>query len=184
MNNMAGPVAGLWPEEHTQELIRLCAEKLSYRQISALLNEKFGTSYTKNATLGKAARIGIQKESAPSIPGNHKPRADRNTPYKIREPRRKIETIRIVRANTNSNAMRIIRSVSFEQEKLRCVEIVPRHLSLIDLEPSDCRYPYGDDQITFCGHPKHVGSAYCLPHHALCSQPPRIPIQRFAGVAA
>jgi GcrA cell cycle regulator len=51
---------------------------------------------------------------------------------------------------------------------LRCVEIVPRSLSLIDLEPGDCRYPYGDEAITFCGHPKQAGSQYCTPHHALC----------------
>jgi GcrA cell cycle regulator len=184
LNNPLGPVAGLWPEEHTQELTRLCGEKLSYRTIATMLNEKFGTSYTKNAVLGKAARIGIVKESAPSVPGNRKPKADRKQPYKARTPRKWVEAVRIVPANGNSNAMRVIRSVVMEQAKLRCVEIVPRHLSLIDLEPNDCRYPYGDDHITFCGHQKMSGSAYCVPHHALCNEQPRIPIQRFAGVAA
>ena len=28
---------------------------------------------------------------------------------------------------------------------LRCVEIEPRHLSLMELEAGDCRYPYGGD---------------------------------------
>jgi GcrA cell cycle regulator len=52
-----------------------------------------------------------------------------------------------------------------EMVKLRCVEIDPRHLSVIDLEPGDCRYPYGGDEegeaITFCGHPQRQGSSYC-----------------------
>src|SRR5664279_2177032 len=52
--------------------------------------------------------------------------------------------------------------------KLRCVEIEPRHLSLMELERSHCRYPYGGDEadhtITFCGHPRRKGSSYCAQH--------------------
>ena len=52
--------------------------------------------------------------------------------------------------------------------KLRCVQIMPRHLPVIDLEAGDCRYPYGGDAdgeaITFCGHPQHEGSSYCIGH--------------------
>jgi GcrA cell cycle regulator len=184
LNNMKGPIAGAWPEEHTQELARLCGEKYSYRAIAGVMNEKFGTNYTKNAVLGKAARIGLSKEAAPSVPGNRKPKANRKSPYKARAPRQWVETVRIVHANGNSNAMRIIKSVSLEERKLRCVEIVPRNVSLVDLEPNDCRYPYGDNQITFCGHPKMEGSSYCQPHHALCNDAPRIPIERFGRVAA
>jgi GcrA cell cycle regulator len=59
--------------------------------------------------------------------------------------------------------------------QLRCVAITPRHLALVDLEPGDCRYPYGGDvesePITFCGHPRHEGSSYCLSHFRLTSAP-------------
>ena len=62
-----------------------------------------------------------------------------------------------------------------ETVKLRCVEIDPRHLSLIDLEPGDCRYPYGGDEegeaITFCGHPQRRGSSYCTAHFFLSRGP-------------
>ena len=55
--------------------------------------------------------------------------------------------------------------------KLRCVGIEPRHLSLIELEVGDCRYPYGGDKdgaaITFCGHPRREGSSYCAAHFHL-----------------
>ena len=60
-------------------------------------------------------------------------------------------------------------------KKLRCAKIEPRHLSLIDLEHGDCRYPYGGDEegeaITFCGHPRRTGSSYCTPHFDLSRNP-------------
>jgi GcrA cell cycle regulator len=62
-----------------------------------------------------------------------------------------------------------------EKVKLRCVDIDPRHLSLIDLEPGDCRYHYGGDEegeaITFCGHPQRRGSSYCTEHFRLSRGP-------------
>jgi GcrA cell cycle regulator len=67
--------------------------------------------------------------------------------------------------------------------KLRCVAIEPRHLSLIELERGDCRYPYGGDEegeaITFCGHPRRPGSSYCTPHFHL-SRGPGTPSERTA----
>jgi GcrA cell cycle regulator len=56
------------------------------------------------------------------------------------------------------------------------VSIVPRMVKLIDLEPSDCRYPIGDpkqETFGFCGHPKADG-AYCRAHAALCYTAPEI----------
>src|SRR5215510_12656380 len=32
-----------------------------------------------------------------------------------------------------------------EQVELRCVEVDPRHLTLVGLERGDCRFPYGGD---------------------------------------
>ena len=68
--------------------------------------------------------------------------------------------------------------------KLRCVGVVPRHLALVDLEPDDCRYPYGGDSegepITFCGHPRRAGSSYCVSHFHLTLRPVTRP-ERAAG---
>ena len=70
-----------------------------------------------------------------------------------------------------------------ETEPLRCVEIEPRHLSLVDLGHGDCHYPYGGDEegevITFCGHPRRPGSSYCTPHFHL-SRGPGAPSERTA----
>ncbi|WXU06192.1 GcrA family cell cycle regulator [Bradyrhizobium symbiodeficiens] len=44
-------------------------------------------------------------------------------------------------------------------------------IQLVELEPADCRYPYGGDkegeEIAFCGHPRQPGSSYCAPHAGL-----------------
>ncbi len=71
-----------------------------------------------------------------------------------------------------------------EMPQLRSVDIAPRHLALVDLEPGDCRYPYGGDgegeAITFCGHPRREGSSYCTPHFQL-TRNPDLPPERPAG---
>jgi GcrA cell cycle regulator len=64
--------------------------------------------------------------------------------------------------------------------KFRCVQIDPRHLPLVDLEPGDCRYPYGGDEeegegITFCGHPRRQGASYCAAHFYLTRGPDATP---------
>jgi GcrA cell cycle regulator len=66
-----------------------------------------------------------------------------------------------------------------ETPALRCVDINPRHLSLLQLEAGDCRYPYGGDNdgeaITFCGHPKREESSYCAAHFHLTRGPGALP---------
>lgn len=165
-----------WKDEHCTELTRLLSEGVIYREIAATLNFQFGTSFSKNSIVGKVQRLGLTPPPKPKAP-----------PY-VRKPKpRKTarEVVRIVSANSNSNAMRVVRSVVLEQAKLRCVEIIPRHLSLLELEPGDCRYPYGDGApFLFCGHQTQAGSSYCGPHTTLCQEPPRVPIHRFARVAA
>jgi hypothetical protein len=42
--------------------------------------------------------------------------------------------------------------------------------TLLDLEPGDCRYPFGDGPIVFCGSNAVAGSSYCLPHKILCTK--------------
>lgn len=45
----------------------------------------------------------------------------------------------------------------------------PLHLSLMDLGPRCCNFPYGDRNFTFCGHPVvSTSSTYCE-HHAKIS---------------
>ncbi|WP_159585956.1 GcrA family cell cycle regulator [Chelativorans xinjiangense] len=47
----------------------------------------------------------------------------------------------------------------------------PRMVSLLDLEPNECKWPYGDPReadFGFCAHERAPGSPYCR-YHAACS---------------
>ncbi len=50
--------------------------------------------------------------------------------------------------------------------------------ALLDLEDNDCRFPFGEDTIMFCGEAKQEKSSYCAFHHRKCwmkpiSSPPK-----------
>ena len=74
-----------------------------------------------------------------------------------------------------------------EMPKLRCVEVDPRGLSLLEVKAGDCRYPYGGDEegeaITFCGRPKRKGSRYCTAHFHLTRNPEIVPERAVATAA-
>lgn len=155
-----------WTEEHNTTLKALVESGIAYSAIVEKLNATCGTAYTRNACIGRAKRLGLitpTREPAPRKPRN-RTGEKRSTANKGHHH----TVARITRANGNSTVMRITYSIEAKQQALRCVEIVPRNVTLIDLEPGDCRYPYGDETITFCGHPKQDGSQYCTPHHHLC----------------
>jgi len=146
-----------WTEDRIADLTRLYSEGYSCSQIA---HEIGGT--TRNAVIGKIHRLRLP------TPENKIRRAAPRAPREPKEPRLHTPRVRIIAANGNSNALRVVQVTETAQRKLRCVEIEPRNLSLLDLGPGECRYPYGDASITFCGHPAVAGSSYCRPHHDLC----------------
>lgn len=136
-----------WTDHKVDQLKDLYTKGYSCSVIAGEL----GNGITRNAVIGKVHRLGLIKRGK----GAHAvvEQGPRNTyPRKPAEPRTRKPVV--------SDSQR---------EKLRCIEIEPRHLSLIDLEPGDCRYPYGDGPMTFCGHPKLDGASYCLHHYAICT---------------
>jgi GcrA cell cycle regulator len=167
------PLGGAqWSDDQCAELTTLLASGMVYRLIAEALNEKFGTAHTKNAVVGKVQRLNLTPPNKPKRP-----------PYvrKPRERKREYASVRIVRANSNSNAMRVIKSVVLEQHKLRCVEI--ECITPFE-EVTGCRYPVGDGPFLFCNASQADGSSYCLSHHMLCREKPRVPVYRFVGRAA
>jgi GcrA cell cycle regulator len=154
-----------WEEAHSLALRELVEKGLSFKEIARALNERFGTAYTRNATIGRARRLGLSTPERANAAGvfaaPRKPDA-----RKICEKRARILKKPAPRLTTLERAATL---------QLRCVAITPRHLALVDLEPGDCRYPYGGDAegeaITFCGHPRREGSSYCPSHFHLTSLP-------------
>jgi GcrA cell cycle regulator len=151
-----------WAPAHSEALREFFVKGMSFSAIAGAINAKFNTSYTRNAVLGRATRMGLAVTSQP----------DRTKPPSITETSR-ILRIR-ERANTKPWRLPPVLEAT-ETAPLRCAEIVPRHLSLMDLERGDCRYPYGGDTdgeaITFCGHRRRRGSSYCAAHFKLSRGP-------------
>jgi GcrA cell cycle regulator len=152
-----------WASEHSDALRELLGHGLSFAETANAINTKFGTDYTRNATIGRARRLGLIR---PGRPGDGSSPPRKVTPSSLAEARE--------RHIPESPRLRPLRERAARLQ-LRCVGIAPRHLSLLDLEPEDCRYPYGGDRdgeaITFCGHARREGSSYCTSHFHLTRGP-------------
>jgi hypothetical protein len=154
-----------WAPEHSDALREFVAKGMSYSEAAQAINSRFNTSYSRSAALGRARRLGLAADNRrkPSMPTTPADSCDIGVPcasdFKMPAP-----------PWPTAPVFKEIKPV-----KLRCVAIEPRHLSLIELERGDCRYPYGGDEegeaITFCGHPRRPGSSYCTPHFHLCRDP-------------
>jgi GcrA cell cycle regulator len=178
------PMQLTWTPEHSDALREYFARGLSYSEIADAINVKFQTAYSRSATIGRARRMGLADPSRhvdlpsnwPALPPGAK------TPPRLP---------RLQKRHVPEHVPKLIRPMPgferAERTRLRCVEVVPRHLNLIDLEGGDCRYPYGGDEegeaITFCGHPRRRGSSYCAPHFYL-TRGPGVASERAAGAVS
>lgn len=145
----------VWTEAHDAALTaHVLKGNLSYLRIADAINEQFGTTYSRNAAIGRAGRLRLSNpHSVKSVKPNCKA-PDKPLPKPLNE--RKQQPV-----------FKAVSPVG-EPVVLRVVDIVPRNLPLLDLDPDDCRYPVTDDlPFLFCGHPKHEGSSYCAAHHRL-----------------
>ncbi len=164
-----------WAEEHSKALREFLDSGMSYSRIADAINAKFNTAYSRNATIGRAKRMGLV---GPDRPKNWpKPTLSAEAP---RLPRQRERL-----PSESRRPMPVFESMG--PVKLRCVQIDPRHLSLVDLEPGDCRFPYGGDKegeaITFCGHPRRQGTSYCAAHFYLTREPDAAP-ERIGGTGS
>ncbi|RXH19532.1 GcrA family cell cycle regulator [Bradyrhizobium guangzhouense] len=159
---------GHWSSEQSDALRDYFFKGLSYAEIGRQINARFRTAYTRNAVVGRAKRLGlstpermISPSIVPSLPGASAPL----TPPRAAPPCLNLPP---------PSALKPANPV-----KLRCVGVQPRLIALDELEPGDCRYPYGGDkegeEINFCGHPRQSGSSYCTPHARLTCGPGAAP---------
>jgi GcrA cell cycle regulator len=164
-----------WTAEQSAALRDYVAAGLSFSRAAGALNAKFGTCFTRSAVLGRARRMKLAMPAGPE-------RGPTLRPPKLRQAKAPARQLRAGRAE--EIAMPPAMPDRPEPLRLRCVGIRPRLVSLVELAPGDCRYPYGGDRegeaISFCGHPRFRGSSYCAPHFHL-TRGPRIDEDRPAG---
>jgi GcrA cell cycle regulator len=98
-----------WTEEHSKALREFLESGMSYARIADAINAKFQTAYSRNATIGRANRMGLASPDRPSDCPKPPPRAKPPQLHKLHE--RVPESMRLM--------------PMFEREetvKLRCVE--------------------------------------------------------------
>ncbi|MCA6121944.1 hypothetical protein J6500_08540 [Bradyrhizobium sp. WSM 1704] len=163
-----------WLPEHSEALRDLRIRGLSYSEIADTINARFNTAYTRYAALSRGQRMGLgyldrPEPSLPELPGR------RPDPHLPELP--PVDGPREAGAEPRADLVRWPKpsSARLELPKLRCAEVMPRHLSLLELQSGDCRYPYGGDSdgetMTFCGQPRRPGASYCTPHFHLSRDP-------------
>ena len=163
--------SGEWTVEQSQALRDHVAHGLSFARAAAEINARFGTAYTRNAAIGRGKRMGLiaprQSEDRP-VPAKALRPAKAPRPGKASRPEKARQRHG---AEPSQPEPELVPAVADAPTQLRCVGISPRLISLVELEPCDCRYPYGgdkdDEPIAFCGHPRRAGSSYCTPHFHL-----------------
>ena len=164
----------IWTPAHCAALRKYAAKDLAYSEISDAINLKFGTNYSRSAVIGRARRMGLLGAAPPMA----RPQDPAVSAISATRPCAEQRTPRLI--------FRIPDFARADAAPLRCAEVEPRGVTLIELGRGDCRYPYGGDEegetITFCGHPRRKGSSYCTPHFHL-TQNPETGIER-AGLRA
>ena len=149
-----------WPQAHSDALRDCFAKGMSFGEIARELNLRFGTRYTRSAVLGRGKRIGL----APREPGVRTGFIP--APASARAMGHARRRAALDWATPSKAAYERAEPVT-----LRCVGVAPRLLPLVELEPGDCRYPYGGEKdgegIVFCAHPVRPHSNYCQPHFEL-----------------
>jgi GcrA cell cycle regulator len=154
-----------WDDERDNALRALLADKATFEQAAAELNAKFGTVYTRSAVGGRAMRLGV-KASRTGMTERQR-QHNRDLLQKGRE------TMRLKRAKAAAEPV-VQPPPQFHRDNLaglRCAEVEPMNIALVDLEPHHCRWPIGGwpdaTPVRFCGQPRWEGSSYCGAHTVL-----------------
>jgi GcrA cell cycle regulator len=164
-----------WAPAHSDALRKYFAMGMSFAEIARAINRKFKTHYSRCAAIGRARRLGL------GVTG----RLEEVTPMLPKAQSSNLH--RMVKSHEALAKWLARLGHREEMPKLRCAEVDPRGLSLLELEAGDCRYPYGGDEegeaVTFCGRPKRKGSSYCAAHFHLTLNPDAVP-ERALSTAA
>lgn len=138
-----------WTDERVARLKELWSAGWSASQIAADLG-----FVTRNAVCGKIDRLGLS-----GIKRSQKVMAAR-APVIRRTGDHLARVQRIVQARSAVDA--VIRPEPFVVQDIPHVS--PRHIGLMELSDSTCKWPFGDGPFTFCGCEVRGSGPYCVPH--------------------
>jgi GcrA cell cycle regulator len=143
-----------WTEPQDAHLKRCIVERgLSYTQAAAEISAAFKIHLSRNAAIGRGARIGITK------PRTVKPaKLSAPTPHALPRPRR---------VKKPQPQLPDIPSPAIEPDEPEAIDLpggAPALITVLDLKAHHCRYPIGEGPFHFCGMSKLDGIPYCAAH--------------------
>lgn len=153
---MAAP--NTWTPQRVETLKACLADGYS----AAMIAMRLGDGITRNAVIGKIARLGLQ----PAIPQGRKVLV-----RKPREPRQPGSGRVFEIQQAIEFAMGAASPVLAKSAPLPAVSssgLAPLNLGLLELSANGCRWPVNDaergEDHLFCGHPALAGKSYCAEH--------------------
>ena len=130
-----------WTDRELDKLRELAKTGKSFQQIGDILG------YSRNACAGKAHREKITK-----APTDLTPRPKVFIKPAARPFRLAIRAVKTIPPDVKAVDMPLV--------------------TMMQLTSNNCRYPFGEDEdIMFCGKPRHRGRPYCLEHAEVCYKP-------------
>lgn len=141
-----------WSEER-EKLLRELNDTGSNAWIAKQINEKTGSTFSRNAIIGKRNRLGLKCTTA--FNGGR-------GPAKVKKPKKERHY------NYGFNTFGKPTPADLEAVRRFETRIPPSiflGLTLMELPNKGCRFPRGEDPILFCGQPQRKESSYC----AYCS---------------
>lgn len=163
----------IWTDDSVAQLRALFADpaKWSASQIA----KKLGNGLSRNAIIGKAHRLGLDRRKVGRKPNQSAAAAP------IIKPRR-VPKHEAKGAPTGSLAYKVIHGI---KRKLAAAPVDPTPfvcrdadvesflaLSIDQLTEETCRWPSESPPFTYCGREPVAGTPYCLGHCRIAYQPP------------
>jgi GcrA cell cycle regulator len=156
----------LWDDARDAAL-RERMPKMSFSVIAADLSRLFGCYITRNAAIGRAARLGLsgtkpRREARPPAP-----RPERRAPA---VDFRKRATVAQARGHRPQTELPVLP----EAEVDTLVAPIEQRRSILELTDATCRWPHGDvgaADFYFCGGMVAKDKPYCPHHCRLAYQP-------------
>jgi hypothetical protein len=151
--------------------------KFSASQVAAMLNSEFGTSYTRNAVIGKACRDGYRKNRPPSAPKAIKaPKPTKPAPLpRVRLPEQH-------KPLTAAELERLPRVIIAKDVWNALPGSKP--ITIMALTRKTCRWPIdGLGEQHFCGQHVVETGVYCIVHAERGFSKPSGSAKRFESAA-
>lgn len=151
-----------WNADRDARLCQCVSNQMTGGETAKELNNAFGTTYSRNAVIGRAFRLRMRFQSRCAGPRSGKPPSPQCTAA-ASQKRSKPAPAPI---HTRVATMPQFNRDGFHG--LRCDEVRPQNVTLLELAPNGCRWPFGwGSPYTFCNHPQVETSQYCLDHLAM-----------------